>query len=132
MPMLDYMEWMTSVTGGGNARDMHKFEFSMTGGATAATARDLDRASELANIHGDNEFTVRVQIPMDGSLGAAMVYDKQKSFQSVLDCRAIPGATHLHEIIRQAGPMGLKGYFATRREGRSLRIFYNILAPPSW
>jgi len=127
-PMLSYRSYLQQVTG----RDMsgaNESGFSLNG---APDRREVRANDTFRNIHGDDEFTVKVQIPVDGSFGPCMVYDKQRSFEVSLT-RDVPGAEKIHWIIRSGGPMGLKGYFAARRDGAHLRIFLDrLLDPPSW
>eukprot|EP00051_Salpingoeca_urceolata_P019536 m.286265 g.286265 ORF g.286265 m.286265 type:complete len:755 (-) comp19437_c2_seq6:1104-3368(-) len=89
------------------------------------------------NIHGDNEFVVKVQVPMFGGLGTnIMVYDAQRSFVTHIP----PGAPDSPELrglinfVRHHGPnQGMKGYLSARREGNMVRIFYDKMLPtPSW
>ena len=127
-PMLSYRSYLQQVTG----RDMsgaNESGFSLNG---APDRREVRANDTFRNIHGDDEFTVKVQIPGDGSFGSCMVYDEQRSFEVCLT-RDVPGAEKIHWIIRSGGPMGLKGYFAARRDGAHLRIFLDrLLDPPSW
>ena len=57
------------------------------------------------NIHGDHEFIVKVQVPigsptMQGALNGAMIYDKERSFQSMVDLRAGEDVRRVEALVR--------------------------------
>uniref|UniRef100_A0A7S0NRM5 MYND-type domain-containing protein n=1 Tax=Calcidiscus leptoporus TaxID=127549 RepID=A0A7S0NRM5_9EUKA len=103
--------------------------------------RVLKQGKAPKNIHGSEEFAVKVQASDAALLGseAAMpchVYDEARSFTGFLECHT-PGITPLLRLIQGHGAhfrgRGAKGYFLARREGTSLRIFTDrILPQPAW
>lgn len=121
----------------------------------------LDSKKAPRNIHGSEEFLVKVQatqaalqgvpgsrkrfeaeaqsigsVPVSSSRSECMVYDEARSFNTVFEC-TLPGSERLLQLIDKRGShvpgRGAKGYFLARREGASLRIFTdNILPQPAW
>lgn len=85
-----------------------------------------------ANYH-KAEFLVKVQVPlMGGAATPLMIYDQQRTFQELCAGDSAAGR-ELSIMIRQQGVNGIKGYFAARREGDSLRIYTDrIAAPQAW
>ncbi len=81
------------------------------------------------NIHGDHEFIVKVQVPigsptMQGALNGAMIYDKERSFQSMVDLRASEDVRRVEALVRGCPETsGMKAYLRARREGSYLRIY---------
>ena len=89
------------------------------------------------NIHGNDEFAVRVQgsdAALQGSEGAipCKVYDEARSFDGFLECQT-PGIQPLLRLIKERGEFasgrGGKGYFRARREGTNLRRFTDDILP---
>ena len=94
------------------------------------------------NVHGTKTFTVKVQLPLNGTSGKsgsfdglAMVSDEKKSLQSFFDVESdAPGNAILVRLIATKGERGgLVGYFQAHRDGENLRILVDrILPDPSW
>jgi hypothetical protein len=88
------------------------------------------------NIHGENEFIIKVQVPIAGAQPGcqAMVYDQQRSFQTFVDLRASEDARRVEALVRDyAETNGMKAYLRARREGSNLRIHTDQRAPmQSW
>mmetsp|Transcript_24784 Transcript_24784/g.74510 ORF Transcript_24784/g.74510 Transcript_24784/m.74510 type:complete len:362 (-) Transcript_24784:69-1154(-) len=77
------------------------------------------------NIHGENTFIVKVQLPLGGPGSNGMIYDRQRSFQVYA---ALPeAAISLVRGCREAN--GMKAYIEAKREGENLRLFVDRRAP---
>jgi len=62
-----------------------------------------------------------------------LVYDECRSFQISIFQHEVEGLPMVARLIRHGGPMGRKGYFAARREGANIRLFYDrLIPPPPW
>lgn len=81
-----------------------------------------NRSKMPPNVHGDQLFVVKVQVPVMGPSSQIMVYDEKRSFQTVV--RGEKGdLPRLAKQIKAVGYLGSKVYFDARREGPLLRIF---------
>jgi hypothetical protein len=139
VPMKSYISFMNEAVAREkgeptSSSPLTTFNMSLNG-APGGDSRGTSKSAErMRNVHGEAEFTVKVQVPMTGDLGTCMVYDEVRSFQCAFSTKETPEGPQLHRLIRTFGQAdGLKGYFAARREGANLRIFYDrLLSPPNW
>jgi hypothetical protein len=112
-------------------------------GATVASmspGTGIHLADAPANVHGDKEFTVKVQLPFgmggaaqpDGQNPMGMVYDEKRSFQAFVSLEAEDaGATAalVRLIATEGGSGGMKGYFAACRDGDDVLLFVDRILP---
>lgn len=103
------------------------------------------------NIYGDDEFVVKIQVPMDAKGESAdgnncgglpdlparcMIYDRRKTFgDQYFDCDT-PEKRRAFVMVRTYGPgERLKAYFAARRQGTNVRVYTDRVLPvpsPPW
>ncbi|KNC83626.1 hypothetical protein SARC_04125 [Sphaeroforma arctica JP610] len=79
------------------------------------------------NLHGDDKFVVKIQVPMTGP-GTMMMYDEQRSFNRLVGMKE-PGAMKLYKTIEAVG-LG-KLYFMAIREGTKFKFLLSPL-PSQW
>ena len=95
------------------------------------------------NVHGDKEFSVKVQIPLGGGASGSasddrcMVYDKGRTFEEQYFSPMQYGRAgeKIESLIRAQPGQLKKGYFLARREGTNVRIFTDRIIPfpiPPW
>jgi hypothetical protein len=75
-------------------------------------------------------FIVKVQVPMGGSKLPCMVYNKNKSFQTLITPDNCTQYNKIVELIKTKGVMGLKGYFnALVDDNGNFKILCDELLP---
>ena len=88
------------------------------------------------NIHGDAEFVVKLQPPLDG-YGPWLCYDELRSFESYVP-EATGGMDRALRLLQEHGIHGvnprtseptLKGFLFARWEADNMRIFLDRVAP---
>lgn len=98
------------------------------------------------NIYGDDEFMVKIQVPVqehkglasDGSDGGmvpglpsrCMIYDRRKTFgDQYFDCDTA-AKRKAFQLVRNHGiGGGLKAYFSARRQGANIRVYVDRVLP---
>jgi hypothetical protein len=112
---------------------------SYTGVDTSKKSNKVGRAPR--NIHGDNTFVVKVQVPLDPIGGAdgwggfrCLVYDESRSFTAYFASGLTAESKEVVRMVQQYGVLKFnKAYFFAIREGPNVRIFYDRVAPvPAW
>lgn len=85
-----------------------------------------DNQAGAAHPHQER-FKVKVQVPVDGSLGPMMVYDKARSFTLQL-MPSTPNAPRVHAMVRKGGVIGgLKGFFYAYVTGSKSKANLHII-----
>lgn len=79
-------------------------------------------AKAQPNVHGKSTFVVKVQVPLNRTVGPVLIYDRERSFQTQVTPQS-PAARALTAITHARGWLGAKLYFFAKREGPGLRIF---------
>ena len=95
------------------------------------------------NIHGDNIFLVKIQIPTDPISGAdrfggfvCMVYDEERSFNTHFASGLTPEAKRIVQLVQTEGVFNqgwgarCKGFFEAVRDGPSVRVFCDHIVTP--
>ena len=80
-----------------------------------------------------SQVKVKIQIPLDGTRTPLLMYDKNKSFQTMIQ-PSDPNYDRIVDKVKSEGVFGMKGYFmAARGENGNLEIqVENILTPEKW
>lgn len=73
------------------------------------------------NVHGERTFLIKIQTPMNPRYPAFLIYDRQKSFQSVFFCQQDNPELYREFLVETRGPRGRydgnKMYRWARRTG---------------
>ena len=133
---------MTSIniqTGNVNVQGMNKQQRS----EMKSKGTKVSKLPTAKNVHGDKEFIVKLQPPVNVGTIPWMCYDgPARSFQAYIPANTT-GLSEVYKVLQRDGvksfnPMmpsakGYKGYFKAKWEGSSVRVFYDqVVAPQQW
>ena len=115
---------------------MYTTNYDFTGRGGDHGMKEILLGKVPKNVHGSNEFIIKVQVPTGGPRQGArcMFYDARRTLGHLFFEYDQYGAAGLRcaELVHSSA-QAHKGYFQARREGANLRIFVDrILEPQPW